>query len=148
MAKVSRAPLIAVALFAVAVGSYFGLRSEPDAQPNLVVATPLPAATSAVAVVTALPVSTAVAPASAPDASSKTTADAAAAPTAPASLAKLAPPGAGRTSVRREAAAVTTNERRKATGEGLDLKQPQIGSCTDAVAALGLCTPDSTPRRP
>ncbi len=154
LAKVSRAPWIAGALLAAAVGAYFGLRPAPEAPSIWVDATPLPAAASTVAVVTTAPAAPAPAPISAPaptpDEPSK-----AAAPAVAASLARLAPPGAGRVSVRREAAlpVATTAPAPAAppdrrSGAGLDLKQPQIGTCTDAVAALGLCTPDSTPRRP
>ncbi len=32
--------------------------------------------------------------------------------------------------------------------QGLDLKKPQIKQCTDAVAALGLCAPETQPRSP
>jgi hypothetical protein len=100
--------------------------------------------------------------------------DTAAGPAFAASLAKLSPPGAGRAAQRREAAAVAAAAaaaanvsiapaaaaaspmaeryyappRTRSPGEGLDLKQPNIGNCTDAVAALGLCTPESNPRRP
>jgi hypothetical protein len=157
-AKPSRAPLIGFALLALAAAAYFGWRNDPapaqrvahiEARPDTgVIDKPTivrPAASAPEQV------------ASAPEpAESK---EAAAAPAFAASLAKLNPPGAGRPSSRREAAmapataaASPAAERNsysvRPPSEGLDLKQPNIGSCTDAVAALGLCTQESNPRRP
>ncbi|MEJ6007261.1 zinc ribbon domain-containing protein [Paucibacter sp. AS339] len=45
-------------------------------------------------------------------------------------------------------APLVSSRQRSEAQQGLDLKKPQINSCTDAVAALGLCTPDTKPRSP
>ena len=63
---------------------------------------------------------------------------------------------AGKSAAGREAtespavAVIATPENTRArvdASKGLEKQQPNIGPCTDAVAALGLCTPEPTPRR-
>ena len=78
-------------------------------------------------------------------------------PASPAIAAAAARSNAGRSAAGREAtespAAVAnvTPESARArieASKGLEKQVPNIGPCTDAVAALGLCTPEPTPRRP
>jgi hypothetical protein len=168
-AKTPRAPLIGAALLALAGVAYIGLATGPEpnqssapamARPAPAAiekpdkpAMPRPAASPSAQVLSAPePVASAPGPAQPPQA-------AAAVPAFAASLARLSPPGAGRSAHRREAAiapagaaaspvAERFNSATRKPGDGLDLKQPNIGSCTDAVAALGLCAAEPNPRRP
>ncbi|MCV2356057.1 zinc ribbon domain-containing protein [Paucibacter sp. B2R-40] len=168
----SFAPLLGIAVIAVAAASYFGLRTAPEAKP--VAAQASNAATLAPAAL--VPRTAALEKAAAPTEGLVAAEQVTPAPSRPqealptpafaASLAKLSPPGAGRpTTARREAAFVPaapaaaaaspgaeryigSSRTRANASEGLDLKQPNIGTCTDAVAALGLCAQESNPRRP
>lgn len=45
------------------------------------------------------------------------------------------------------ASPLETSRARNEAAKGLATPAPNLGPCTDAVAALGLCTPESTPRR-
>ncbi|MEO8101679.1 MAG: zinc ribbon domain-containing protein [Betaproteobacteria bacterium] len=60
-------------------------------------------------------------------------------PAAVARDAENASPGSG--------AAIDISRARIEASKGLGNQAPNIGPCTDAVAALGLCTPETTPRR-
>lgn len=163
----SYAPLFGIALIAVAVFSYYGLRSEPDAAPAAAALSAIPAQQSPIPLAavepstpasTAAPVqaSEAAAPVASAPAASLISQEAAPMPAATASLAKLSPPAARRLAPPPPAAAAASpgserysaGPRNRGAAEGLDLKQPNIDSCTDAVAALGLCTLESNPRRP
>lgn len=166
-AKSMRAPMIGLALIAFAGAAYFALGnrpgSEPEPAPAHSVATARPGTTATEQQAALAPA--VIAPAQLPSAPAQASPEAAASvPVLAAPLARLSPPGAGRVAPRRVAATVPApaqaqtfaadspalerNAGTRKPGEGLDLKQPNIGSCTDAVAALGLCTAESNPRRP
>ncbi|MBT9490881.1 MAG: hypothetical protein IV107_00715 [Paucibacter sp.] len=175
-AKSQRAPMVALALVALAGAAYFGLGNnpgsgpepEPRPAPSVAQARPGTTVTERQAVLAPAVLAPAVnVPEQLPSTPAQASPEVAASvPAIAASLARLSPPGAGRLTPRRVAAVVPvptpTQAQAFATespptersggsrrpGEGLDLKQPNIGSCTDAVAALGLCTAESNSRRP
>ena len=170
-----RTPLFVLLMLAVLGASYFALRSAPDSAPSTAklppapapiqtVERPGPAASEALVVADKEPVPAAdpVTRAADPVPVPVPAQESMPAPAFAASLSKLSPPSAGNAPAARRAAPLppaaasaypvaqplSQGPRLRSPGEGLNLKPPSLGNCTDAVAALGLCTPESNPRSP